>query len=36
MLWSQFNAAEKNRMAAMDAGNALEADKFNAQITTQS
>ena len=31
----QFNAQETNRLAALDSGNALEADKFNAQVIVQ-
>jgi hypothetical protein len=32
---SQFNASEANRQSAINAGNDLEADKFNSQITAQ-
>jgi len=31
----QFNAAEENRMAAIAAGNSLDANKFNNQLVTQ-
>ena len=32
---AQFNATEENRVAAINAGNAIDAAKFNNQLTTQ-